>query len=142
MEEQTSSGSADPQTTPLQVPDPTPATQQTASLDQIQAMLKAKDDTSRFVGLALLKSVLDNSEELRSDEEAISRIWGFISTKFLDRLLKTGASADSSQKDAKNMLDLAVSVIHTFTSLLPDEAKRDKRLVGRLPLLVSSLVQR
>ncbi|KAF6838101.1 DUF1941 family protein [Colletotrichum plurivorum] len=141
MDEQTSSGSADPQATPLQVPDPTQATQQTASLDQIQAMLEAKDDTSRFVGLALLKSVLDNSEELRNDEEAISRIWESISAKFLDRLLKTGASAQSSQKDAKNMLDLAVSVIHTFTSLLPDEAKRDKRLVGRLPLLVSSLVQ-
>lgn len=120
----------------------TSGTQQTASLDQIQSMLKAKDDTSRFVGLALLKSVLDNSEELRNDADTVSGLWGSISPKFLDRLLKTGSSTQSGQKDAKNMLDLSVSVIHTFVLLLPDQAKRDKRLVGRMPLLVSSLLRR
>ncbi|KAK1701919.1 Neurochondrin-domain-containing protein [Colletotrichum lupini] len=119
----------------------TPGTQQTASLDQIQSMLKAKDDTSRFVGLALLKSVLDNSEELRNDADTVSGLWESISPKFLDRLLKTGSSTQSGQKDAKNMLDLSVSVIHTFALLLPDQAKRDKRLVGRMPLLVSSLLR-
>lgn len=119
-----------------------PGTQQTASLDQIQSMLKAKDDTSRFVGLALLKSVLDSSEELRNDADTVSGLWESISPKFLDRLLKTGSSTQSGQKDAKNMLDLSVSVIHTFALLLPDQAKRDKRLVGRMPLLVSSLLRR
>ncbi|KAK1987043.1 Neurochondrin-domain-containing protein [Colletotrichum cereale] len=140
MAEEAASGSADPQA-PLQAPDPTQATQQIASLDQIQSMLKAKDDTSRFVGLALLKTLLDNSEELRNDADTVSGLWESISPKFLDRLVRTGSSAQSTQKDAKNMVDLAVSVIHIFASLLPDQLKRDKRLVGRLPLLVSSLLQ-
>ncbi|OHW90876.1 DUF1941 family protein [Colletotrichum incanum] len=140
MAEEVLSGSADPQA-PLQAPDPTQTTQPTASLDQIQSMLKARDDTSRFVGLALLKSLLDNSEELRNDADTVSGLWESISPKFLDRLVRTGSSAQSTQKDAKSMVDLAVSVIHTFTLLLPDQSKRDKRLVGRLPLLVSSLLQ-
>lgn len=105
-------------------------------------MLEAKDDTSKFVGLALLKSLLDNSEELRNDAETVLGLWESISPKFLDRLVRTGISAQATQKDAKNMMDLAVSVIHTFTLLLPDQSRRDKRLVGRLPLLVSSLLQR
>ncbi|GJC95282.1 DUF1941 family protein [Colletotrichum higginsianum] len=140
MAEGVSSGSAGPPT-PSQAPDPAQATQQTASLDQIQSMLEAKDDTSRFVGLALLKSLLDNSEELRNDSETVLGLWESISPKFLDRLVRTGISAQATQKDAKNMMDLAVSVIHTFTLLLPDQSRRDKRLVGRLPLLVSSLLQ-
>ncbi|WDK16037.1 hypothetical protein CGRA01v4_07318 [Colletotrichum graminicola] len=140
MSEEVSSGSADPHA-PLQAPDPTQATQQTASLDQIQSMLTAKDDTSRLVGLALLKTLLDNSEELRNDAGTVVSIWESISPKFLDRLVKTGSSTQSAQKDAKNMVDLAVSVIHVFALLLPDQSKRDKRLVGRLPLLVSSLLQ-
>ncbi|KXH66926.1 hypothetical protein CSAL01_02297 [Colletotrichum salicis] len=126
---------------PPEVSQLTPGTQRTASLEQIQSMLKAKDDTSRFVGLALLKSVLDNSEELRNDADTVSGLWESISPKFLDRLLKTGSSTQSSQKDAKNMVDLSVSVVHTFALLLPDQAKREKRLVGRMPLLVSSLLR-
>ncbi|KAK2032730.1 DUF1941-domain-containing protein [Colletotrichum zoysiae] len=140
MSEEASSGSPDPQAL-LQAPDPTQATQQIASLDQIQSMLTAKGDTSRFVGLALLKTLLDNSEELCNDAGAIASLWESISPKFLDRLVRTGSAAQSTQRDAKNMVDLAVSVIHTFALLLPDQSKRDKRLVGRLPLLVSSLLQ-
>ncbi|KAK2009196.1 DUF1941-domain-containing protein [Colletotrichum eremochloae] len=136
MSEEASSRSNGPQ-----APDPTQATQQIASLDQIQSMLTATDDTSRFVGLALLKTLLDNSEELRNDADTVSALWESISPKFLDRLVRTGSSVQSTQKDAKNMVDLAVSVIHTFASLLPDQSKRDKRLVGRLPLLVSSLLK-
>ncbi|KAE9567371.1 hypotheticall protein [Colletotrichum fructicola] len=142
MDQDASSGSTDPQATASQASDAPQETQQTASLDQIQTMLKAKDDTSRFVGLALLRSVLDNSEALRNDAETVSVLWACVPPKFLDRLVKTGSSAQSAQAaDARNMLDLAVSVIHTFTSLLPDQAKIDKRLVGRLPLLVSGLLR-
>ncbi|GKT43945.1 uncharacterized protein ColSpa_04126 [Colletotrichum spaethianum] len=140
MAEEVPSASADPQA-PFETPDPAQTTQQTASLDQIRSMLKAKDDTSRFVGLALLKSLLDNSEELRNDAGTVLGLWESISPKFLDRLVRTGSSAQSTQQDAKNMVDLAVSVIHTFALLLPEQSKRDKRFVGRLPLLVSSLLQ-
>ncbi|RYP41470.1 hypothetical protein DL767_000975 [Monosporascus sp. MG133] len=85
------------------------------SVEKIQQYLKAKDDTSRFVGLALLKSVLDNSPTLQSDGETITSLWNSISPKFLDRLLRTGSRAGPDQKDSKDMLDLAVAVLHTFT---------------------------
>ncbi|KAK3942453.1 Neurochondrin-domain-containing protein [Diplogelasinospora grovesii] len=114
------------------------------SVQKVQTLLKARDDTSRFVGLAVLKSVLDNSAELRNDQDAICSLWGSIPPKFIDRLLRTGSSQKSSSgKDgnAKDMLDLAVSVLHTFTALLPDTAKSEDRLVGRIPQLVSCLVQ-
>ncbi|TPX18385.1 uncharacterized protein E0L32_011718 [Thyridium curvatum] len=110
------------------------------SIEKIQGLLKTKNDTSRFVGLALLKSVLDNSKELREDEAALSELWGCISPKFLDRLLRTGSAPSHSQKDAKDMLDLAVAVVHTFTILLPESKRSEQKLVGRIPLLVASLV--
>lgn len=111
-----------------------------APVQRIQQLLKAKDDTSRFVGLALLKSVLDNTPEIRQDGEMVYRLWGSIPTKFLDRLIRTGTTA--SQKDAREMLDLAVSVVHTFTLLLPEEQRRDVRLLGKIPLLTSALLPR
>ncbi|RYP92136.1 hypothetical protein DL770_001717 [Monosporascus sp. CRB-9-2] len=111
-----------------------------ASVEKVQQYLKAKDDTSRFVGLALLKSVLDNSPTLQSDEETITSLWNSISPKFLDRLLRTGSRAGPDQKDSKDMLDLAVAVLHTFTVLLPDEAKQGARLLNRIPRLTSAVL--
>ncbi|KAK7737849.1 hypothetical protein SLS62_011429 [Diatrype stigma] len=89
------------------------AKKESTSLEKVQQFLKAKDDTSRFVGLALLKSVLDNSPELQGDEGTITLLWNSISPKFLDRLLRTGSQAGSGQENSKDMLDLAVAVLHT-----------------------------
>ena len=119
-----------------------PLSELSSSVQKIQTLLKTKDDTSRFVGLALLKSVLDNSETLRDDQDLILTLWESIPPKFIDRLLRTGQQGQSaSRKNAKDMLDLAVSVLHTFTALVPVE-KRDDKFVGRIPRLVASLVQR
>ena len=119
-----------------------PLSELSSSVQKIQTLLKTKDDTSRFVGLALLKSVLDNSEALRDDQDLIFTLWESIPPKFIDRLLRTGQQGQSaSRKNAKDMLDLAVSVLHTFTALVPAE-KRDDKFVGRIPRLVASLVQR
>ena len=57
-------------------------------LEQILVLLKAKDDTSRFVGLALLKSVLDNREDLRKDSNIVKSCWSAVPANFLDRLLR------------------------------------------------------
>lgn len=110
------------------------------SIENIQQLLKTKDDTSRFVGLALLKSVLDNSPDLQSNKEVIVSLWSSISPKFLDRLLRTGSQAGSEAKNAKDMLDLAVAVIHTFAVLLPDEAKQDSKLLNRIPRLAKAVL--
>ena len=121
-----------------------PSEEQSPSIQKIQVLLGAKDDTSRFVGLALLKSVLDNTPELRNDEEAIVSLWESIPAKFLDRLIKTGSkqkSSDTRRKDSNDMLDLAVSVLHTFAALLPETAKKSPKLVDRIPQLVACLLR-
>lgn len=116
-----------------------PAGDGAPSLQKIQSLLKSKDDTARFVGLAMLKAALDNSPELRQDEEAVVALWVSISPKFLDRLLRTGSGEHPSQKEGKEMLDLAVSVIHTFAVLLPDNEKAGSKFFDRIPRLVTCL---
>ncbi|KAK4455866.1 Neurochondrin-domain-containing protein [Podospora aff. communis PSN243] len=110
------------------------------SVERIETLLKSKDDTSRFVGLALLKSVLDNSEELRSNEDIVVRLWESIPSRFLDRLIRTGSRKDPSKKDSHNMLDLAVYVLHTFCALLPENKRKEGRVVDRIPQLVACLL--
>lgn len=114
----------------------------TTALDRMRGLLGAKDDTSRFVGLALLKSILDNQPVLRDDAGHMGTFWEAISPKFLDRLLRAGKNHNMTKGEAKNMLDIAVAVLHAFTSLLPEEVRDDKRLVGRLPALVNALIDR
>ncbi|KAL1855828.1 hypothetical protein Daus18300_010902 [Diaporthe australafricana] len=110
------------------------------TIQRIQDLLKTKNDTSRFVGLALLKSVLDNSPQLREDEEAVTTLWHSVSPKFLDRLLRSGAKQGPSTKDVKDMIDIAVGVIHIFSVLLPYDSKKDPSLVRRIPALVSVIL--
>lgn len=113
-----------------------------ASIRKIQELLKTKNDTSRFVGLALLKSVLDNSADLRNDQSRVVQLWESIPPTFLRRLLRTGSRSSPSQKNAKDMLDLAVSVILTFSTLLPEDLRGNSALVDQIPVLVASILHR
>lgn len=112
-----------------------------ATYDKIQNLLKAKDDTSRFVGLALMKAVLDNGQLLQ-DSDRLQLLWEAISPKFLDRLLRAHPSSKGGKSEAMAMVDLAVAVLHTFTILLPDHVRRQQKFLGRIQPLVQSLVQR
>jgi hypothetical protein len=114
----------------------------TSALERMRGLLSAKDDTSRFVGLALLKSLLDNQPQLREGVAQLVIIWDAISPKFLDRLLKSGQNRNTTKQEANDMVDIAVAVLHTFAILLPAEARNDKRLVGRSATLVNALVYR
>jgi hypothetical protein len=113
-----------------------------AALEHIRGLLSAKDDTSRFVGLALLKSVLDNQPLLREDVGEVTILWEAMSPKFLDRLLRTGQNQKLTKEEARNMVDIAVAVLYTFSVLLPAEVRDNTRLVGRLPALVNSIIDR
>jgi hypothetical protein len=113
-----------------------------AALEHIRGLLSANDDTSRFVGLALLKSVLDNQPLLRENVSQVTALWEAISPKFLDRLLRAGQNQKVTKEETRNMVDIAVAVLHTFTSLLPAEIRDTKRLVGRSSALVHALVER
>lgn len=124
---------------------PPPESPQTQTEDdpslKIRTLLHAKDDTSRFVGLALLKSVLDNTPDLRSNHDTLVSLWEAIPPKFLARLIKTG-STTSARRETNDMLDLAVSVLHTFASLLSEEARQSPKFVDRIPQLVACLLHR
>jgi len=111
-------------------------------LEQPLVLLRTKDDTYRFVGLALLKSVLDNQQSLREDPRIIAKCWAAISPKFLDALLRASESGGRSQKEAQNMVGLAVAVIHAFLVLLPSESCENVSMVGRTPGLVAALLRR
>lgn len=111
-------------------------------LDNIRSSLKRKDDTSRFVGLTMLRAFLDSSSELRDDPEILLSLWEAISPKFLDRLIKSKSIQGQGDKATYPTLDLGVLVIHRFALLLPERAKRDDRLVGRIPTLVDAVLRR
>ncbi|CAI6082308.1 unnamed protein product [Clonostachys chloroleuca] len=107
-------------------------------LGKIQALLQAEDDTKTFTGLALVKSLLDNSPQLRDDQDAIQSLWGSISAKFLRRLIRTGSA--SSNSNGKDMLNLAVSVMHTFSVLLPADALGESKFTRCVPLLIQAVL--
>lgn len=124
------------------------------TVTQCLTYLREKDDTARFVGLAMLASILKNVK----DRTIIRHCWDAINLKFLDRLLKArmslyfhhlnvhpanlGEISDSGRKNppeqAKDMTDLAIHVIHAFSLLLPAPAENSS-LVGRAPGLIAAL---
>ncbi|PHH85335.1 hypothetical protein CDD83_580 [Cordyceps sp. RAO-2017] len=108
------------------------------TIDKILDLLKSKDDTERYVGLAMLKSVLDNSPEIRQDAEAVRFLWKGLPASFLDRLLQTGS--DPSNEDSKESLDLAVSVLHAFAALLPQNMAALPKFTNRIPCLVDAVL--
>jgi len=112
-----------------------------ATFQKIQDLLKARDDTSRFVGLALLKTVLDNGQSL-DDSERLRVLWESLSPKFLDRLLRAQQNEKVNEVEARNMVDLAVAILHTFTILLPEDSRNEKRLTGRTAPVVKALLNR
>ena len=113
-------------------------------LEKALGYLGAKDDTSRFVGLALLKPVLEQelSKYIGAEEEdtheVIERCWSAIPVKFLDRLLKAKPDGKRPKEEAKSMVALAVAVLHAFMTIL-EAPETDDRFVGRVPLLMSAL---
>ncbi|KAI0542212.1 Neurochondrin-domain-containing protein [Xylaria digitata] len=108
-------------------------------IQKVHRLLAAKDDTSRFVGLLLLKTTLDNhASDLQ--QEQVAALWNSISPRFLDRLIRTGSQPASEQrKQSGDMLDVAVAVIYTFTKLLNDCAL-DERFYARIPNLANAIL--
>lgn len=112
------------------------ATDIEASLAKVKPLLKSKNDTQRFVGLALLKSLLDNTPEIRNDEAVIQDLWSHISPKFLTRLLRTGTHR--SNPDAKEILDIGIAILYTFSVLLAEADTATAAFTERMHLLVDA----
>lgn len=111
-------------------------------LDKTLALLAAKDDTSRFVGLALLKSILENKIEFQNDPRIVTKCWEAIPSKFLDRLLRACVKNEKSTDETLSLLELAVAVLHAFTILLPEHVKHSEKLVDKVPILLDVLSKR
>lgn len=113
-------------------------------LEKALEYLKAKDDTSRFVGLALMKPLLEEKLNQQSGTEEkgiralIERCWRAIPIKFLDRLLKAKPDGKRTQEEADSMVGLAVAVLHAFL-IFAEAPEKDDRFIGRMPLLMSAL---
>ncbi|KAG6108113.1 hypothetical protein E4U13_006620 [Claviceps humidiphila] len=127
-----------PDDQPAKASNAQPMNQDAATIAKIKSLLQAKDDTQRFVGLALLKSVLDNTLELRADESTIKQLWASVSPRFLDRLIATGSQP--SGNNVREMLDLAVSVIYTFAALVPEAMRAEEEFTDRIPGLVKAVL--
>ena len=112
------------------------------ALEQPLALLQSGDDTHRFVGLALLRSILDHKQSLREDPTIITNCWAAISPRFLDALLRATENESRSMLEARSMVELAVAIIHVFVVLLPPASRESKKMVGRTPALVSALLHR
>ncbi|KAI1426969.1 Neurochondrin-domain-containing protein [Xylaria sp. FL1777] len=112
---------------------------ESSEIQKVHQLLAAKDDTSRFVGLLLLKTTLDNHASHLQHEQVI-KLWNSISPRFLDRLIRTGSQLASGQRrQSGDMLDVAVAVIYTFTKLLNDCAINE-RFYGRIPKLADAVL--
>ena len=112
------------------------------SVQTTLGLLRAGDDTSRFAGLTVLRALLDSNEGLQKDQKIISQFWAAISAKFLDRLLRAGASGKKSKQEAESMAELAVGVLHAFVRLMPSIVQEDGKLVGRAECLMAALAWR
>ena len=93
----------------------------TTSLGSVLALFEAGDDTSNFVAISLLRSILDDRKELREDRETVVKCWNAIPKKFLSRLLKSKPSKKRTEDEAQSMVGLAVAIMYVFFNLLPRE---------------------
>ena len=113
-------------------------------LEKALEFLKSKDDTSRFVGLALLKPLLEQelSRQSTTEEEGILSVieqsWRAIPVSFLDRLLKAKPEGNRAKAEARRMVSLAVAVLHAFLTIV-ETPEEDERFVGRVPSLMYAL---
>ena len=107
------------------------------SLDSVLALFKAGDDTSNFVAISLLRSLLDERQELREDQAVITKCWNSIPSKFLGRLLKAKPTEKRTKDEAQSMVSLAVAIIHTFVNLLPREIVEDPSFNSHADQLVA-----
>ncbi|KAL8677519.1 MAG: hypothetical protein Q9186_006061 [Xanthomendoza sp. 1 TL-2023] len=107
------------------------------NLDEALQLLRDKDDTSRFIGLARLKAILDNKKEFLGDSDVIAKCWAAVPTGFLDRLLRAGDQKSNQVVDRDWVISLAVCLLETKTRILQILATLAATAHGSAALLAS-----
>ncbi|MCJ1310584.1 hypothetical protein MMC25_004249 [Agyrium rufum] len=91
------------------------------ALEQVLTLLRAKDDTKRFAGLAFLSTLINNLDtpDKVAEFRAVSQqCWEAIPASFLDRLFNAQPKASAGDPDARSYYGIAVGVFHFFLLML------------------------
>ena len=108
------------------------------ALDKILQLLQSRDDTTKFMGLALLRGALkmiDNEDKQASFAAIAPGCWDAIPSTFLDRLFNQFTKMTEGNTDAKAMFELAVGITHAFVCMLSVSKRR--RFITLLPVNMS-----
>lgn len=108
-------------------------------LELALSYLRDGNDTSKFIGLSQLRSILFNNRELGEDQDVIVRCSVAIPPRFLYRILGATDYRGERTLDRDYMIGLAVAIIHTFPSLLLGSSENDLKFVDQIPRLLAAL---
>ena len=110
------------------------------ALDKVLGLLQEKDDTSRLVGLTLLKPLLDNNAQFR-EPRVIGKCWKAVPLKFIIRLLRSTTTEKMTKEEASNCIGIAVGVIRSFLCLSDGENTLPLGLATTIPPLQAALAE-
>ncbi|GAO47259.1 hypothetical protein G7K_1469-t1 [Saitoella complicata NRRL Y-17804] len=99
-------------------------------LQQCLTLLKASDDTSKFVALTIIPAILSR------DPSLAPVCWAALSHSFIDRLLRTKSRTDE-QNSANDLHELAVMILHSFATY-PGLAE-DGHMLAQVPTIFKTL---
>lgn len=108
-------------------------------LELALSYLRDGNDTSKFIGLSQLRSILVNNRELGEDQFVIVKCWVAIPPRFLYRILRATDYRGERTADRDYMIGLAVAIIHTFPSLLLASSENGLKFVDQTPRLLAAL---
>ncbi|MCJ1276451.1 hypothetical protein MMC21_004256 [Puttea exsequens] len=118
--------------------------QRPKDLEAALALLKKADDTSRFLGLAILKPILEqelsqsNGNSPQDESILVYHCWAAIPANFLTRLLKAKPNDKRSKEEARNMVAVAVAILHSFWRLL-EYPQEDAKFLKQVSMLSPAL---
>ncbi|KAG4305995.1 hypothetical protein PORY_000905 [Pneumocystis oryctolagi] len=98
------------------------------------SLMKSKEDTPKFVALAMLPSILSKTPLCAID------YWKALDFQWIDRLLKAGPEESSCEKEQDIYMEyrtLALNILLSFASF--PELSQDRNMIERIPSLVSIL---
>ncbi|KAI4171933.1 MAG: hypothetical protein LQ346_008679 [Caloplaca aetnensis] len=108
-------------------------------LEPALCYLKDGDDTSKFIGLSQLRSILVENPELRFNQDLIFNCWVAIPPRFLFRLLRATDYRGERTLDRDYIFGLAVAIIHAVPSLLSGSSGDGKEFHDQIPRLLAAL---
>ncbi|KAL8990328.1 MAG: hypothetical protein Q9177_000989 [Variospora cf. flavescens] len=105
-------------------------------LDLAMEYMQEADDVSKFVGLSLLRSIFPSN--IVQAQQITLRCWTAIPARFLNRLLGAADYRGDWIIDRDYMVALAVWMILSLTTLVPQNLQNDKQSAGWIGNLLTA----